>query len=181
MQPHPTNSGQPILYLMLGYPGAGKTTAARVISQLTGAKHLWADAERRELFGTPTYSETENAQLYDRMNTEAAELLGAGTGVVFDTGFNKRADRDHLRSLAEQAGAKTQLIWVTVDPITARERATKDAHLQDSRALGNMTTGDFERLRNKLEPPQSDEPYTELDGTKITPDYVAKQLPVDSL
>lgn len=165
-----------ILYLMLGYPGAGKTTAARVISQLTGATHLWADAERREYFGKPTYSETENKQLYDRMNAEATDLLAAGSSVVFDTGFNKRADRDHLRALAEQAGASTQLIWVTVDPTTARERATKDAHLQNSRALGNMTADDFERLRSKLEPPQTDEPYTELDGTKIDDKYVRGRL-----
>lgn len=167
---------KPTLYLMLGYPGAGKTTAARVISKLSHATHLWADYERRELFGDPTYSETENKQLYDRMNQEASALLVAGESVVFDTGFNKRADRDHLRRLAADAGASVVLVWVTTDPETARERATKDAHLQTTRALGDMTDNEFERLRNKLEPPAKDENHIELDGTSISDEYVAVQL-----
>lgn len=167
---------KPTLYLMLGYPGAGKTTVARVISQLTGATHLWADGERRERFGDPTYSEEENKQLYDQMNNETAELLAAGKSVVFDTGFNKLADRDHLRALAAEQGADTRLVWVSVDAETARARATQDAHLQDTRALGDMSPDDFERLREKLEPPAATEDYTELDGTRITPDYVTQQL-----
>lgn len=167
---------RPTLYLMLGYPGAGKTTAARVICQLTGAVHLWADGERRERYGTPTYSDQENKVLYDHMNYETAELLQAGQSVVFDTGFNKQTDRDHLRNVATAHGAKTILVWVTVDPETARARATQDAHLQDTRALGDMSTEDFERLRGKLEPPAAHEPHVELDGTRITPEYVKNQL-----
>ncbi len=176
MNQAPIDPKQATLYLMLGYPGAGKTTAAQTISKLTGARHLWADHERRQLFGTPTYSETENDQLYHRMNQQAAELLAAGQSVVFDTGFNKHADRDHLRAIAEGNDAQPVLVWVTLDPTIARDRATKDAHLHESRTLGDMTDADFERLKEKLEPPAADEPYLELDGTQITPENVAEKL-----
>ena len=73
---------------MLGYPGAGKTTAAKVIHSLTGATHLWADHERRKLFATPNYSHAENIELYDKLNKTAAELLQQGKSVIFDTNFN---------------------------------------------------------------------------------------------
>lgn len=170
----PTN--KPTLYLMLGMPGAGKTTAATLITELTGAHHLWADQLRRTMFGAPTYSEPENDQLYSRMNHEAAALLASGHSVVFDTSFNHQRDREHLYNIAKQANADVQLLWVTIDEATARERATNNAHQQATRALGDMSQADFERLRDKLEQPATDEPHITLDGTKISSDYLKQQL-----
>ena len=74
---------QPVLYLMVGYPGSGKTTAALMIHELTGAVHLWADKIRRERFGQPTYSHEENVELYNHINELTAELLRAGNSVIF--------------------------------------------------------------------------------------------------
>lgn len=167
---------RPTLYLMLGYPGAGKTTTAKVLSELTGAVHVWADHERRTLFGTPTYDQAENDQLYSALNQEAIDTLRGGTSVVFDTGFNERADRDHLRTLAQNVGASSLILWVSVPSELARERATADAHLQHSRALGDMSNADFERLKAKLEPPAPDEPYVQLDGTRISAEYLSEKL-----
>lgn len=161
---------------MLGYPGAGKTTAAKVLAELIGATHLWADQERRIMFGEPTYSDDENKALYDRMNGEALRLLTHGTSVVFDTSFNHFDDRQNLRSIAAGVGADVRLLWVTVDEPTARDRATHNAHLQETRALGDMSIDDFDRLRDKLEPPTQREQYIELDGTSITPDYLRTRL-----
>lgn len=164
------------LYLMLGYPGAGKTTAARVVHDVTGAVHLWADQVRRQRFGTPTYSDTENDRLYTDMNQTASRLLLAGKSVVFDTNFNYLKDRDHLRQLARRAGADTIVLWVTVNKQLAKQRATQDAHTQNSRVLGDMPHEDFDRLADNLEPPQPGEQYIALDGTKITPDYIKQHL-----
>ncbi len=167
---------KPTLYLMLGYPGAGKTTAAKVIAELTGAVHLWADHERRERYGQPTYHHAENIDLYSVLNEETAQLLNQGQSVVFDTGFNFYRDREHLRRIAENSGAQTQLVWVTTRRQLAKERATSRAHLQPTRLLGNFTDNDFERISDNLEPPHQDETYVQLDGTKITHEYVAQQL-----
>jgi predicted kinase len=166
----------PTLYLMLGYPGAGKTTAAQVIRDLTGATHLWADQVRRERYGNPTYSSVENEELYEQLNNQAMALLTNGQNVVFDTSFNYFKDRENLRGIAAEAGADAKLIWVTVDEALARERATQDAHLQDSRVNGDMHAEDFDRLVGRLEPPQPSETYIQLDGTKITPDYITQML-----
>jgi len=168
---------KPVLYLMLGYPGAGKTTTAKVIHQVTGAVHLWADHIRRERFGHPTFSHKENLQLYDHLNELTAELLAAGNSVVFDTAFNLREDREKLRKIAAKHHAAAKLIWVQTPHDLARERAFKDVHLQETRVIGHlMTTADFERLSNKLEPPHTDEPYIAVDGTKVTPDYIKQIL-----
>ncbi len=161
---------------MLGYPGAGKTTAAKVIHDVTGAIHLWADQERRDRFGEPSYSAEENEELYQYLNTLATDLLEGGQSVVFDTGFNYAKDREALRDIADTVNADCVLLWVTVDPELAKQRATQDAHEQDSRVLGDMHHTDFVRLAENLEPPQPNEDYIELDGTKITPEYVKDRL-----
>ena len=71
----------PTLYLMFGYPGAGKTTVAKIIEQLTGATHLSSDEERVRLFSRPDFSQTEHEKLYDTLDRETESLLADGKDV----------------------------------------------------------------------------------------------------
>ncbi len=164
------------LYLMVGYPGAGKTTAAQMLHDLTGAEHLWADHIRKEQFQEPTYSQQESNQLYDAMNQQTEELLKQGKSVIFDTNFNFYKDRQKLRQIATDAGAQTVLIWVQAPRPVAKQRATTNAHQQDSRVLGNMTEQDFERLSNHLEEPRPDEQAIVLDGTNLTKEQISSAV-----
>jgi predicted kinase len=166
----------PVLYLMLGYPGAGKTTTAKVIHELTGAVHLWADQIRRERFETPTYSHEENMELYDYLNELTAELLRTGQSVVFDTNFNFYKDRQRLRQIAKDHGAETKLIWVVTPKELAKDRATNSDDSHDTRVLGNMPPKEFDRMSNNLEEPKTDEPYLEVDGTKVTKESISQLL-----
>ena len=161
---------------MLGFPGAGKTTASKLIHELTGAYHLWADHERRLKFATPTYTHQENTELYEVLNQKSKTLLENGQSVIFDTNFNFYKDRQHLRDIAASAGAETVLIWVHTPKEIAKTRATKDAHKQDTRVLGNMPEERFERMTGNLQPPKQDEAYIELDSTQLTSEYVKDKL-----
>lgn len=166
----------PTLYLMLGYPGSGKTTTSKVIHELTGAVHLWADHIRRERFGTPTYTHKENLDLYNHMNELTSELLAAGNSVIFDTNFNFYKDREHLRDIAEAHNADCKLIWVNTPKAIAKQRATNGAHIHKTRVLGDMPAKVFERMSNQLEEPHDDEPYIAVDGTKVSREYIQKLL-----
>lgn len=160
---------------MLGYPGAGKTTAAKIICQLTGAVHLWADHERRQMFDTPKHTQDEHLQLYDKLNKRTDKLLSKGTSVMFDTNFSFHKDRQHLRSIAAKHGAKVVLVHVAVDKLVAKERANNNSHLQHTRVLGDMSDKDFERIAGNIELPKPGEHVVELDGTKISTAYI-KQM-----
>ncbi len=167
---------QPVLFLTVGFPGAGKTTASRLIHELTGAEHLWADHERRERFAQPTYSHQENLHLYAELNEKADTLLGAGKSVVYDTNFNYHRDRERLRLIARKHHARTFIVWVVTPAELARERATKDAHKQTTRLLGDMPVERFEQITQHLEQPQPDEQIIRLEGTHMTKQAVADAL-----
>lgn len=161
---------------MLGYPGAGKTTAAHILHDLTGAVHIWADQIRRERFHPPTYTHTENGELYGHLNELAAELLATGQSVIYDTNFNFYRDRKRMMQLAQEHKARVMVLWLRTGKGLSKTRATHDAHMTHTRVLGRMLEKDFERLSGNLQPPRNDESVIELDGTKITKDYIKKAL-----
>ncbi len=167
---------QPTLYLLVGYPGSGKTTTSRTIHELTGAAHIWADHERQVMFGQPTHSPTESEQLYTTLNTRTADILSRGEDVVFDTNFSFLSDRNKLRQITTQAGAQIKLLWVRVAPELARERATADHHAEGNGYDNTMTPETFDRIVSHLEPPTDDEQPILLDGTLITPEYITAKL-----
>lgn len=167
---------KPTLYLMMGYPGAGKTTTAKAIHELTGAVHLWADKIRNERFTNPTHSHQENLTLYAHLNELAGELLATGQDVVFDTNFNFYKDRQHLRDIATQHNAQTRLLWIKTPKAIARERATHSRHAQRNTYPYKMPSERFERISNEFEPPHADEQVIEIDGAKITHAYIREKL-----
>jgi predicted kinase len=166
--------------MLLGYPGSGKTTTAMALAELTNAEMIWEDKERKEMFGVPKFTHTENLTLHTSLNNRTETLLKNGKSVIYDTSFNGYADRERMYQIAREAGASTALLWIVTDKETARQRATKNAASQPTRPLaqviGDMDQETFNRLCNKLEEPHADEKYVKLDGTKITSDYLRAQL-----
>lgn len=167
---------RPILYLFIGYPGAGKTTVAKLLVVHTGGVHLWADHERRRMFIKPTHLNEESRQLYDQLNYQADQLLKDGKTVIFDTNFNFYKDREHLRRIAESRGAETKLIWVTTDRDTARKRAVGGEDITSTRVLGDMTDAEFNAIADKLEVPLETEKVIKIDGTKLDEKSLLAQL-----
>ena len=159
-------SGKPKLYLFVGYPGAGKTTAARILEAATGASHLWADHMRWEMFKQPNHSSEESQALYKNLNDQTAQLLRSGTSVIFDTNFNHRADRDYLREIATENGAETVLIWLNTPLDVAHDRAVHSDTTRNGYTV-NMTHDMFENIVCKLEEPGKDENPIKFDGTKL--------------
>jgi Predicted kinase len=160
---------KPTLYLMVGYPGAGKTTTSRIIHKLTGAVHLWADHERSKSLPTPHTATRRTSSSTTRSTNARRSCCARVKSVIFDTNFNFFKDREKLRKIAAAEGAETVLIWVTTPKDIARERAVNHPLTgEHHRVFGNMTLEDFERIANNLEEPRPEEHPIKLEGIGLT-------------
>lgn len=166
----------PTLYMMLGYPGAGKTTTAKIIAELTGAVHLTSDVIRLELFPLPEFTEEEHQTLYEIIDKRAEDLLLAGKSVIYDANLNRFEHRDQKYSICRKVKARSVLVWVQTPVEVAKKRATELAENNPTRPFGNLDETTFDRLAIAIEPPHKTEQHFVLDGTKITTSYVQKKL-----
>lgn len=165
----------PTLYLMAGYPGAGKTTIAKIIAQKTGAAHLSSDAIRLELFPQPQFTPEEHATLYTVLDARTEELLSQGKSVIYDANLNRRQHRDDKYKICEQTGATPKLLWIETPRTLAKERATHNSRsplVPRNETLETM----FDRIADVIEPPSQDEAAIVIDGTNTSEELVAQAL-----
>jgi predicted kinase len=166
---------KPVLYLMFGYPGAGKTTVASLIHEVTGAEHLSSDQIRLELFPEPTFSQEEHNKLYTEIDARTKALLAAGKDVIYDANLNRYSHRQEKYAICEAVGAQSKLIWVQTPREVAKLRAqqTDRLHLWPKNETPDAM---FERIADVIEEPWESENYVTIAGEGVTQDKVAALL-----
>lgn len=95
---------RPVLVVMSGLSGSGKSALARQLAAPLHAVHIQSDVERRRL-ATRTgqesvYTPQAIDRVYEHLHECAADLLGAGTNVIIDATFLSRARRIAVRDFA---------------------------------------------------------------------------------
>src|SRR3954452_9667754 len=110
------------MYLMVGLPGAGKTTVAQELAISRRALRLTPDEWHRPLFGESLRADGMRDILEGRLITVALQALRLGINVVLDFGLWSRDERSALRWLARSAGARCQVIYLPIDRDLQRAR-----------------------------------------------------------
>lgn len=161
--------------MMFGYPGAGKTTTAKIINDLTGAEHLSSDVLRLELFPNPTYTQEEHDAVYAELDKRAEELLRQGKSVIYDANLNRYKHRLEKYEMCERTKSRPILFWVQAERELARDRAVLRGHhhlVPKDETFESM----FDRVTSVIEEPQEDEPLYIVDGTRLHKHDVAEIL-----
>ncbi|MFI6847280.1 ATP-binding protein [Kitasatospora sp. NBC_00085] len=109
------------LFLMVGLPGAGKTTRARQLADEHGALRLTPDDWMIPLF-REAEADGKRDVLEGRMLWLALEAVKLGTNVVVDYGCWSRDERSAIRWLAQAEGASFRMLYLPVDDRTQRAR-----------------------------------------------------------
>ncbi len=112
----------PMLILMSGLSGSGKTWLAQRLASRIGAIHVRSDVERKRLAGVAAshssrsgidqglYGRKENDSTYRRLASCVTNILGGGFCAIADATFQRRADRALFSGLAADAGVPMILI-----------------------------------------------------------------------
>ena len=162
-QPFPDGRSLPsaTMFLMVGLPGAGKTTRAEELAAAHRALRLTPDHWMIPLFGD-SMAEGKRWVVEGRLISLALQALRLGTGVVLDYGLWGRDERSALRWLARSVGAACQVVYVPVDRDVQLARI---AHRQATapRRTFPMSEADVDRWREEFQVPDA----AELEGGEI--------------
>jgi len=132
-------SAPPLLVLMHGRAGSGKTTVSQAALERLGAVRLRSDVERKRLSGLEPqartgaavdagiYAAAANRRTYDHLAGLAAGILAAGYAAIVDAAFLQREQRDGFRRMAERLGAACVIAACTAPEATLRRRVSERA------------------------------------------------------
>jgi predicted kinase len=118
-------------YLIVGLPGAGKTTRAKELEVSESALRLTPDDWQMAVFhlDSPTrWRSQERADQRDRLEGKLVEVgmraARLGLDVVFDFGLWGKDERSALRWIASSMGVRTEVVYLPIDLEEQRRRIT---------------------------------------------------------
>jgi predicted kinase len=155
------------LFLMLGFPGSGKSYVAGWLAPHMKAVRLRGDEMRLRMFNENNpelHTWKYQQQVIGAMQYAVGQVLEAGYPVIYDSNHNSVKGRIPLEEVARKSGAVPVIVWVKAPLEVAKERVLARA------AQGGMHKVfgiDFvDRMANNLQPPTNEELAIELDGTQ---------------
>ncbi|MEV6418052.1 ATP-binding protein [Kribbella sp. NPDC051718] len=151
------------VYLIVGLPGAGKTTHAKQLELSVPALRLTTDEWQIALFGDqnpPDERDLIEGKLI-QLGMRTAEL---GTDVVLDFGFWSEDERSALRWIAGTVGAHCQVVYLPIDHEEQRRRITNRFATTPQETF-HITDAELADWRTQFEAPDDEE----LLGSVIPP------------
>ena len=150
----PQPAARPVLLVLSGLPGTGKSTLARLLAERLPACVVASDALRRILFTHPTYTGEESRLLFDLSHRLCAELLRGGRNVVFDATNLKEGHRDELYQIASAARSRLLLVRLIASDAVVAARL---AHRASAAGISGVDQSEagwlvYQRMRAEEEP-----------------------------
>lgn len=168
-------TGEPVLVIMHGLSGSGKTWLSERLMAALPAIRVRSDIERKRLFGldetadsesgigSGIYSPSASVETYERLFTLADRLLAAGHHVILDAAFLEKKQRVFAKSVASSLGVNSVLVCAEAPVDALRSRIERRARHRDEASEADLAV-----LEHQLEsavPVGSNEAAIRVDTT----------------
>lgn len=155
---HKVPLSPPTLFLMVGLPGAGKTTKSQEIEATEKAFRFNADEWLLILYGK--YFDKSKRDAVKKLIEEiqwnlAKRALALGQNVVIDWGLWSIEERKMYRAHAQALGAKVKMIFLDAPLDVLWERIAKRPESQEG--ILQITREDLEEWSKRFQRPSQEE------------------------
>jgi predicted kinase len=149
--------GRPLgAVVLLGLPGAGKTTLAEGLAQRFGARLVSRDEIRRCMFRPCTFTDAEKATAFSAvLRTVRTNCALGHLSIVEGMPFSRPGEYEAVAAAAAAHGRSTMAILLKIDPAVAAERIANEPSAQPAMPADRDTTLPFTVHARFREPPPS--------------------------
>ena len=152
LAPLPEPVAHPVLVVISGLPGTGKSHFSRQLAEHVPLAMLESDALRKVLVPSPTYSASESSRLFWLINALIGDLLDPGVPVLLDATNLVEAHRKRLYTIADQRNVKLILVRVEAPPEVVRERLAGRNRQEQREDHSDADWSVYQRMRRSEEP-----------------------------
>lgn len=144
----------PTLIMLVGIPGAGKTTYAKNMAQALNALHVSSDGIRKELRPNDDwYHPEDNGKVYEIMFGRTLDALANGQDVIYDATNVSRKDRASIiHQCPRYVKIECHIIWAPIEMCIERDAAREHP-------VGKET---IDKMLKRFQAPYYDEGITEI-------------------
>lgn len=128
-----TKQTAPMLIIMRGLSGSGKSTVSQQLLDRLGAIRVRSDVERKRLYHITSskskdeidsglYSAQASQRTYKKLIELCSHIINAGFSVIIDAAFLKHEQRQPFQLLAESLGVRYNILEIIAPSDTLRQR-----------------------------------------------------------
>lgn len=145
----PEPVAKPVLVVVSGLPGSGKSHFCRQLAARLPFLILESDALRQVLFPAPNYSAEESSRLFRAIHHLIERLLKRGISLILDATNLSERHREYLYSIAEHLGVKLILVRVEAPAELVQQRLQSRWEDAESKSEADWTV--YQRMKTSLE------------------------------